>query len=69
MNGVISHEEFINSVLPVIVELCEDASWRVRLAIVEYMPMFANEFVSVFSCLYLKLKKSFRDKNFSMSDF
>ena len=37
------------SLLPAIVELAEDAKWRVRLAIIEYMPLLAEQLVSM-SC-------------------
>jgi serine/threonine-protein phosphatase 2A regulatory subunit A len=29
--------------LPAIVELAEDSKWRVRLAIIEYMPLLAGQ--------------------------
>lgn len=31
------------SLLPAIVELAEDSKWRVRLAIIEYMPLLAGQ--------------------------
>ncbi len=31
------------SLLPAIVELAEDSKWRVRLAIIEYMPLLASQ--------------------------
>ena len=31
------------SLLPAIVELAEDTKWRVRLAIIEYMPLLAEQ--------------------------
>ena len=31
------------SLLPAIVELAEDTKWRVRLAIIEYMPLLAGQ--------------------------
>lgn len=31
------------SLLPAIVELAEDGKWRVRLAIIEYMPLLASQ--------------------------
>ena len=31
------------SLLPAIVELAEDKHWRVRLAIIEYIPMLASQ--------------------------
>ena len=36
------------SLLPAIVELAEDTKWRVRLAIIEYMPLLAEQLVSAF---------------------
>ena len=33
------------SLLPAIVELAEDTKWRVRLAIIEYMPLLAEQLV------------------------
>lgn len=34
---------FLQSLLPAIVELAEDTKWRVRLAIIEYMPALAGQ--------------------------
>ena len=34
---------FSQSLLPAIVELAEDTKWRVRLAIIEYMPLLAGQ--------------------------
>lgn len=34
---------FQQSLLPAIVELAEDSKWRVRLAIIEYMPALAGQ--------------------------
>jgi len=31
------------TLLPAIVELAEDPKWRVRLAIIEYMPLLASQ--------------------------
>ena len=49
------------SLLPAIVELAEDIKWHVRLAIIEYMPLLAEQLVSltVYMCTihqYLKLR-------------
>ena len=33
---------YFQSLLPAIVELAEDTKWRVRLAIIEYMPLLAG---------------------------
>lgn len=38
VNEVIGIRQLSQSLLPAIVELAEDAKWRVRLAIIEYMP-------------------------------
>lgn len=34
---------YLQSLLPAIVELAEDSKWRVRLAIIEYMPALAGQ--------------------------
>lgn len=46
MNEVIGIRQLSQSLLPAIVELAEDAKWRVRLAIIEYMPLLAGQLVS-----------------------
>jgi len=46
---VIGIGQLSQSLLPAIVELAEDAKWRVRLAIIEYMPLLAEQLVSM-SC-------------------
>uniref|UniRef100_A0A914DWS0 Phosphatase PP2A regulatory subunit A/Splicing factor 3B subunit 1-like HEAT repeat domain-containing protein n=1 Tax=Acrobeloides nanus TaxID=290746 RepID=A0A914DWS0_9BILA len=64
ISGLISHEELVNSVLPAVVELCEDAKWRVRLAIVEYMPLFAEELgQEIFDERFLKLCLAWLEDN------
>ncbi|KAF5403649.1 hypothetical protein PHET_02401 [Paragonimus heterotremus] len=35
--------QLIHSLLPATVELVSDTRWRVRLAIIEYMPLLANQ--------------------------
>ena len=45
MNEVIGIRQLSQSLLPAIVELAEDAKWRVRLAIIEYMPLLAGQLV------------------------
>ena len=40
---VIGIESLSQSLLPAIRELAEDKQWRVRLAIIEYMPLLANQ--------------------------
>ena len=48
MNEVIGIKQLSQSLLPAIVELAEDTKWRVRLAIIEYMPLLAGQLVSSF---------------------
>lgn len=43
MLQVIGIEQLSQSLLPAIVELAEDAKWRVRLAIIEHMPLLATQ--------------------------
>ena len=43
VNEVIGIQQLSQSLLPAIVELAEDTKWRVRLAIIEYMPLLAGE--------------------------
>lgn len=43
---MIGIRQLSQSLLPAIVELAEDAKWRVRLAIIEYMPLLAGQLVS-----------------------
>lgn len=47
VNEVIGIRQLSQSLLPAIVELAEDAKWRVRLAIIEYMPLLAGQLVRV----------------------
>ncbi|CAB4067858.1 PPP2R1 [Lepeophtheirus salmonis] len=42
-------QQLSKSLLPAIVELAEDAKWRVRLAIIEYMPLLAGQLDHVFA--------------------
>jgi len=42
---VIGVKQLSQSILPAIVELAEDQKWRVRLAIIEYMPLLAGQLV------------------------
>lgn len=42
---VIGIKQLSQSLLPAIVELSEDSKWRVRLAIIEYMPLLAGQLV------------------------
>ena len=43
---VIGISQLSTSLLPAIVELAEDSKWRVRLAIIEYMPLLAEQLVN-----------------------
>lgn len=43
VNEVIGIKQLSQSLLPAIVELAEDNKWRVRLAIIEYMPLLAGQ--------------------------
>lgn len=43
VNEVIGIQQLSQSLLPAIVELASDAKWRVRLAIIEYMPLLAGQ--------------------------
>ena len=45
VNQVIGIKQLSDSLLPAIVELAEDTKWRVRLAIIEYMPLLAGQLV------------------------
>ena len=47
---VIGIGQLSQSLLPAIVELAEDSKWRVRLAIIEYMPLLAEQLVGVGWC-------------------
>lgn len=43
VNEVIGIQQLSQSLLPAIVELAEDSKWRVRSAIIEYMPLLAGQ--------------------------
>ena len=43
MTSVPSRPQLSQSLLPAIVELAEDTKWRVRLAIINYMPLLAGQ--------------------------
>lgn len=47
VNKVIGISQLTETLLPAILELAEDKKWRVRLAIIEYMPLLAEQLVSV----------------------
>jgi serine/threonine-protein phosphatase 2A regulatory subunit A len=40
---VIGADELQFSLLPAIIDLAQDGKWRVRLALVEYMPLLAEQ--------------------------
>lgn len=48
--SVIGIHQLSQSLLPAIMELAEDPKWRVRLAIIEYMPLLAGQLVRL-QCL------------------
>lgn len=43
VNDVIGIELLSQSLLPAIVQLAEDKNWRVRLAIIQYVPLLASQ--------------------------
>ena len=43
MNVVIGVELLSQSLLPAIIDLSEDSKWRVRVAIIEHIPMLAEK--------------------------
>lgn len=43
VNSVIGIDLLSQSLLPAIVELAEDKQWRVRQAIIEYIPLLAQQ--------------------------
>ena len=43
VNNVIGIEKLSSSLLPAITNLAEDKQWRVRLAIIEYVPLLASQ--------------------------
>ncbi|CDW58966.1 serine:threonine protein phosphatase 2A 65 kDa [Trichuris trichiura] len=43
INEVIGVDQLTQSLLPAIVDLAEDVKWRVRLAIIEHMPLLASQ--------------------------
>ena len=51
---VIGISQLSTSLLPAIVELAEDTKWRVRLAIIEYMPLLAEQLVGPHSSFHVK---------------
>lgn len=60
---VIGIHQLSQSLLPAIMELAEDPKWRVRLAIIEYMPLLAGQLVSFsFWLIYFSLKPYFCER-------
>lgn len=51
--SVIGVNQLSQSLLPAIFELAGDTKWRVRLAIIEYMPLLASQLVCFFSHCYM----------------
>lgn len=65
---MIGVQQLSQSLLPAIVDLAEDGKWRVRLAIIEYMPLLAAQMVHIFIEMCnqnLMYYFSFRANNFS----
>lgn len=60
VNEVIGIRQLSQSLLPAIVELAEDAKWRVRLAIIEYMPLLAGQLVSLFHTMQVNVWQIFQ---------
>ena len=59
VNEVIGVQQLSQSLLPAIVELAEDSKWRVRLAIIEYMPLLAGWIFMI----YIKINKIYSHIN------
>ncbi len=53
VNEVIGIQQLSQSLLPAIVELAEDTKWRVRLAIIEYMPLLAGKSCGIWKSKHL----------------
>ena len=49
---VIGVNQLSQSLLPAIFELAGDTKWRVRLAIIEYMPLLASQLVCFLTLLF-----------------
>lgn len=47
VNKIIGVDLLAHSLLPAIVDLAEDRQWRVRLAIINYIPLLASELVLI----------------------
>lgn len=48
VSNVIDTPELSNTLLPTIIELADDVKWRVRLAVIKYIPTLATQFGSDF---------------------
>ena len=58
INKVVGVDLLSQSLLPAIMELAEDRQWRVRLAIINYIPLLASQLVRVVAacrCYYSTL--------------
>lgn len=53
INKVVGIQLLADSLLPAIVRLAEDKEWRVRLSIINYMPLLAQQLVCI--CLLILL--------------
>lgn len=57
---MIGASQLSQSLLPAIVELAEDGKWRVRLAIVDFMPLLAAQLVRSFNFAFASERLYFR---------
>ena len=48
LNRVIGMELLTQSLLPALVELAEDTQWRIRIAIINYIPVLVGQLVCFF---------------------
>lgn len=57
-NQVMGVDSLSQSLLPAIMELAEDRQWRVRLAIIEHIPLLASQvtFVTPNACSRVKCR-------------
>jgi len=58
VNKVVGVEVLAQHLLPAIVELAEDKQWRVRLAIIEYIPLLASQLGEKFPDLVFILPRT-----------
>lgn len=56
-SNVLGVEELSHSLLPAILELAQDRQWRVRMAIIEYMPMLAPQLGAALSSNHTILRR------------